>query len=65
MVQDGEPRVEIEGNDDGDQAPVADLHPRHESWARLSVNRSLLGLIIFLVLAGLFYLWVQTSYGRL
>ena len=36
----------------------ADLHPRHESWARLSVRRSLIGFVIFLILAGLFLLWI-------
>jgi cell division septal protein FtsQ len=36
----------------------AGLHPRHESWARLSVRRSLIGFVIFLVLAGMFVLWI-------
>ena len=35
-----------------------DLHPRHESWARLSARRSLVGFVIFLVLTGLFVLWI-------
>ena len=35
-----------------------DLHPRHESWARISTQGSLIGFVIFLILAGLFVLWI-------
>ena len=36
-----------------------DLHPRHEAWARITTRSSLIGLVIFLVLAAAFVLWVQ------
>jgi hypothetical protein len=36
----------------------ADLHPRHESWARISTRGTMIGFVIFLVLAGLFVLWI-------
>lgn len=35
-----------------------DLHPRTESWARISARTSLIGFVVFLVLAGLFALWI-------
>ena len=35
-----------------------DLHPRHESWARISTRNTLIGFVVFLVLAGLFVLWI-------
>ena len=35
-----------------------DLHPRHESWARISTQSTLIGFLVFLVLAGLFVLWI-------
>jgi len=37
----------------------ADLHPRHEAWARFSVRSSMIGLAIFIVLGVAFVLWVQ------
>lgn len=36
-----------------------DLHPRHEAWARISVRSSLIGLVVFIVLAIAFVLWVR------
>jgi hypothetical protein len=41
-----------------ERAQGADLHPRHESWARISTRSTMIGFVIFLVLAALFYLWV-------
>jgi hypothetical protein len=42
-----------------DRVYGTDLHPRHESWARISTRGSMIGFVIFLVLAGLFVLWVN------
>lgn len=39
-----------------------DLHPRTEAWARISVRNSLIGFVVFLVLAGLFALWIGLRY---
>jgi hypothetical protein len=39
-----------------------DLHPRHESWARISSRGTLIGFFVFLVLAGLFLLWVGAGH---
>ena len=44
---------------DEDRIYGADLHPRHESWARISTNGTLVGFVVFLVLAGLFVLWIN------
>ena len=35
-----------------------DLPPRHESYARMSVRSTLVGFVVFLILAGLFVLWI-------
>ena len=43
---------------DEDRIYGADLPPRHESYARSSANGTLVGFIVFLVLAGLFVLWI-------
>lgn len=47
-----EPRIE-------DRIYGVDLHPRHEAWARLSVRSSLIGFVIFVLLAAAFIAWVQ------
>jgi hypothetical protein len=41
-----------------ERAQGADLHPQNESWARISTRSTMIGFVIFLVLAALFYLWV-------
>jgi hypothetical protein len=41
-----------------DRIHGVDLHPRHESWARISMRSSMIGFVIFLVLAGLLVLWI-------
>jgi hypothetical protein len=40
----------------------ADLHPHHESWARITNRNTMSGFVIFLVLAGLFVLWIEMIY---
>jgi hypothetical protein len=42
-----------------DRVYGTDLQPRHESWARISARGSMIGFVIFLVLAGLFVLWIN------
>lgn len=41
-----------------DRVYGTDLHPRHESWARISTRSTIIGFIVFLVLAGLLVLWL-------
>lgn len=36
----------------------AELHPRHESWARISTRSTMIGFIVFLALLGLLVLWL-------
>jgi hypothetical protein len=40
----------------------ADLHPRHESYARLVTRNTMIGFVIFLIVAGLFILWISLRY---
>jgi hypothetical protein len=50
-----------ETRETGNEDPryCVDLHPRHESWARISTRGSMIGFAIFLVLAGLLVLWIS------
>ena len=50
-VNDQEPRNE-------DRIYGIDLHPRHEAWARISTRSTMIGFVVFLVLAALFVLWI-------
>jgi hypothetical protein len=40
----------------------AELHPRHAAWARIATQSTLIGFVIFLVLAGLFVLFIQVRF---
>jgi hypothetical protein len=43
---------------DEDRVYGTDLHPHHESWARISTRSTMIGFIIFLALLGLLVLWL-------
>ncbi|HZO89123.1 MAG TPA: hypothetical protein VFB38_12370 [Chthonomonadaceae bacterium] len=45
-----------------DPVPGVDLHPRHESWARLTTRNSMIGCVIAIVLAILFYFAIKLVY---
>jgi hypothetical protein len=45
-----------------DRVYGTDLHPRHESWARISTRGTMVGFVVFLVLAGLFVLWINLEH---
>jgi hypothetical protein len=38
------------------------LHPRHESWARISTRSTMIAFVVFLVLAALFFLWIEWGF---
>jgi hypothetical protein len=41
-----------------DRVYGGDLHPRHESWARISTRSTMIGFVVFLTLLGLLVLWL-------
>jgi len=41
-----------------------DMHPRHDSWARITTHNSLVGVAIFLVLAALFIIVIALHLNR-
>ena len=47
---------------DDDRIFDTDLHPRHESWAQISTQGTMIGFVIFLVMAALFALWISLRY---
>jgi hypothetical protein len=46
---------------DDEQGQGPDLHPRHESWARLSTRYNLIGFAIALALIVLFVIGIELS----
>ena len=45
-----------------ERAQGVDLHPRHEAWARITTRSTLIGFVIFLVLAVLFVLFINIRF---
>jgi len=59
MSQEGYSMSDDENRSNQDRIYGTDLHPRHESWARISTRGTFIGFLIFLALAALLVLWVN------
>ncbi|HZP80579.1 MAG TPA: hypothetical protein VFB21_02980 [Chthonomonadaceae bacterium] len=46
---------------DEERGQGPDLHPRHESWARLTTRNNLIGFAIALALIALFVIGIEIS----
>lgn len=52
-------RADHEERPQAEPAYGTELHPRRESWARISTTGTLIGFLVFLVLAVLFILFIN------